>query len=51
MSKSSVDGVASTAVAPVDGEERVIELARMLSGSTDDAALEHARVLLGEVGA
>lgn len=51
VSKSSVDGVASTAVAPVDGEERVIELARMLSGSTDDAALEHARVLLGEVGA
>jgi DNA repair protein RecN (Recombination protein N) len=30
----------------VDGEERLVELARMLSGRGDDAALAHARALL-----
>jgi len=30
----------------VEGEERVRELARMLSGSYSEAALEHARELL-----
>jgi len=33
----------------VQGEERVRELARMLSGSYSEAALEHARELLGAV--
>jgi len=31
----------------VEGEERVRELARMLSGSYTEAALRHARSLLG----
>lgn len=30
----------------VEGEERVLELARMLSGNYTEAALEHARSLL-----
>jgi DNA repair protein RecN (Recombination protein N) len=39
----------STAVALVDGDDRVVELARMLSGSPDSAtAREHARELLAE---
>lgn len=36
----------STTVRPVEGEERVVEIARMLSGSTDGVALDHARELL-----
>ena len=32
--------------APIDGEHRVAEVARMLSGSTTDSALDHARELL-----
>ena len=32
--------------APIDGENRVAEIARMLSGSTTDSALDHARELL-----
>lgn len=32
----------------IEGEERVRELARMLSGSYSQAALEHARELLAE---
>lgn len=35
-----------TDVAPVDGDRRVAEVARMLSGSETSAALEHARDLL-----
>lgn len=36
----------STTVRPVEGEERIAEIARMLSGSTDGVALDHARELL-----
>jgi DNA repair protein RecN (Recombination protein N) len=40
-----------TTVAPVDGEERVTELARMLSGKeSSSSARDHARELLGEAG-
>ena len=39
-----------TTAEAVDGEERVVELARMLSGSPDsEAAREHARALLAQV--
>lgn len=51
VSKSAVGGSVATTVAPVTAEERVAEVARMLSGSADEAALQHARALLEEVGA
>jgi DNA repair protein RecN (Recombination protein N) len=38
--------VAQTSITPVTGEKRTAELARMLAGSTDATALEHARQLL-----
>lgn len=40
--------VVSTSVHPVEGEERVHEIARMLSGSESEASLDHARELLKE---
>jgi DNA repair protein RecN (Recombination protein N) len=46
VSKEVRGGQTFATVAPLDGERRVDELARMLSGSTDDAALDHARELL-----
>jgi DNA repair protein RecN (Recombination protein N) len=46
VTKDVREGQTFASVAPLDGERRVDELARMLSGSTDDAALEHARELL-----
>ena len=46
VTKEVRDGPDVRVVAPLDGERRVDELARMLSGSNDDAALEHARELL-----
>ena len=39
---------ASTVIEQLQGDERVEEVARMLSGSTDQAALQHARTMLGE---
>ena len=39
------DGAAN--VRPIEGEDRVRELARMLSGGTGDASLAHARELIG----
>ena len=43
----SDDGhVTRSGVHEVHGEDRVVELARMLGGSGTDAALEHARDLL-----
>lgn len=46
VEKSEVDGRAVTRVRPVVGEERVVEVARMLSGSDSDTGLAHARELL-----
>lgn len=47
----SVDGdETATSVALVEGEGRVAEIARMLSGNDSDASLAHARELLGRVG-
>ena len=46
VSKEVHEGQTFATVGALDGERRVDELARMLSGSTDDAALEHARELL-----
>jgi DNA repair protein RecN (Recombination protein N) len=45
--KDEVDGRTLTSARPVEGEERVVELSRMLSGHPDsDAARAHARELL-----
>ena len=41
-------GAASTSVFEVHGEQRVAEVARMLAGTADEAALEHARTLLAD---
>lgn len=41
---------ATTTVRAVTGEDRVAEIARMLAGSTDAAALAHARELLDRSG-
>jgi DNA repair ATPase RecN len=46
---SKEDGVA--VVRPVEGEDRVAELARMLWGSTGEMSLAHARELMEEEGA
>ncbi|MGI6032895.1 MAG: DNA repair protein RecN [Coriobacteriales bacterium] len=43
-------GLPITIVEPVTGEERVAEIARMLSGKVDEAALEHARSLIEDAG-
>ncbi len=48
--QTGADGAQSTAVARVQGEERVAEIARMLSGSFDESALEHARAMLAAGG-
>lgn len=45
------NAVTATTVVQVDGEERVAEIARMLSGATGEAAAEHARELLLRAGA
>lgn len=43
------DGVPETRLIPVDGEERVAEIARMLSGDASAASLTHAREMLAGV--
>jgi DNA repair protein RecN (Recombination protein N) len=47
--KGVADGRTVTAVEPVEGERRVAEIARMLSGSDTDASLAHADELLAQV--
>ena len=47
VEKSEVDGVARTSLRRVEGDDRVKEIARMLSGDHSDAALAHAAQLLG----
>ena len=49
--KDEVAGRTLTSAVPVEGEARVVELSRMLSGHPDsDAARAHARELLGVSG-
>ncbi len=48
VSKSTSDDVVVTSVRRVEGEERVTEIGRMLSGNDSDATRAHARELLGE---
>jgi DNA repair protein RecN (Recombination protein N) len=47
VTKTVRDGQTRAMAAAIVGEERVVEIARMLSGSTSASALEHARELLG----
>ncbi len=49
VEKAVSDGRARTAVRAVEGDERIGELARMLSGSDTEASLAHARELLASV--
>lgn len=51
VTKSSGKGRAKTAIAPVEGDARIEELARILDGSVSDVSLAHARSLLGGKGA
>jgi DNA repair protein RecN (Recombination protein N) len=46
VEKEVVKGRTHSKVAQVEGEERVRELARLLSGKTTEVALEHAREML-----
>jgi DNA repair protein RecN (Recombination protein N) len=46
VEKAEKDGRARTRVRPVSGEERVAEVARMLSGTASATSLAHARELL-----
>ena len=50
VSKADDGKVTRSGVRRVEGEERVSELARMMAGSESDAALEHARDLLSDLG-
>ena len=50
LEKRETKNATSIEVHPIDGDDaRTSELARMLSGETHDAALEHARALLRQV--
>jgi DNA repair protein RecN (Recombination protein N) len=46
VAKTVRQGRTFAAAAPIAGEERISEIARMLSGSATDSALDHARELL-----
>ncbi len=46
VAKSEQDGVASTRIQAVQGDARIHEIARMLSGNASEASLAHARELL-----
>lgn len=51
VEKAPKDGMATTRVTRLEGDERVREISRMLGGESDSAAsLEHARSLLGASG-
>ncbi len=42
----TADGVPQTSIDPIDGDQRVVEIARMLSGDLREASLAHAREML-----
>jgi len=48
VKKTVDDSGVATRVGPVEGEQRVAEIGRMLSGNDSAASLAHARELLGE---
>lgn len=48
VAKDEAEGMTTTTITPLDGENRVQELARLLSGRITTHSLEHARQLLAE---
>ena len=46
--KEEVDGRTISMIRKIDGEERVLEIARLLSGDESSISIEHARTLLEE---
>jgi DNA repair protein RecN (Recombination protein N) len=50
VSKSDDGHVTRSGVRRVTGQDRVSELARMMAGTGSEAALEHARDLLSDLG-
>jgi len=51
IEKGVVNGKTASNVHPIEGEQRVYEIARMLSGDADSSAsLEHARSMLQKYG-
>ena len=46
----SADDVPVTSILQIEGEDRVLEVARMLSGDTEAVSVEHARAMLTEAG-
>ncbi len=47
VSKTEADGLARTTLQAVEGEGRIAEIARMLSGTSTEASITHAKELLG----
>jgi len=48
VSKEARGGIATSDVAAIHGEDRELELARMLGDAEGDAARKHARAMLGQ---
>ena len=49
IAKSVYEGMTNTEVAPIEGEQRVAEIARMLSGDAESQeSLEHAKAMLAK---
>lgn len=48
--RKSGDSTPVTTIAPCEGDNRVPEISRMLSGDTGSSSLDHARTLLEEAG-
>ena len=46
VSKTEADGLARTTLQAVEGEGRIAEIARMLSGTSTEASITHAKELL-----
>ncbi len=46
VEKEAGDGMPVTVIREISGQERVREISRMLSGTVDEASLEHARSML-----
>jgi DNA repair ATPase RecN len=50
VSKEARGGIATSDVAQIHGEDRELELARMLGDAEGEAARRHARAMLGQRG-
>lgn len=46
--RKSAGDVPETSLVPIEGEQRVMEIARMLSGDTSETSLAHAREMLAQ---